>query len=126
MLKKTISYTDYNGVEQKEEHYFNFNKAEMMDMQMSFHGGFAQKVESIIKAKNDEEIYALFKDIILKSYGVKSEDGKRFVKSDELRKAFEQSEAFSELIFELCTNANSASEFVNGIIPFDMKRLMAN
>lgn len=126
MLKKIITYTDFNGVEQKEEHYFNFNKAELMDMEMSFNGGFSAKIQEIIKAKNQYQLFQLFKDIVLKAYGVKSEDGKRFIKSDAVRKDFEQSEAFSELLFELCSDPNAAAEFVNGVMSQHIKQLSNN
>lgn len=117
MLKKTIKYTDYNGVEREEDFYFNLSKAEITEMELSVDGGMAAMLESIIKSNNNKEIVSMFKEIILKAYGEKSEDGKRFIKSKELTEGFAQTEAFSELFVELALNEEKAAEFVNGIIP---------
>lgn len=117
MLAKTIKYTDYNGVERKETHYFNYNKAEITEMELSTAGGLTEMIKKITEAQDGPSIMKLFKDIILGSYGVKSPDGKQFIKSDELSKQFSQTEAYSELFMELVTNADAAAEFVNGIVP---------
>jgi hypothetical protein len=117
MLKKTISYVDYDGNERKEDFYFNLTKAEVTEMEMSIEGGLVKQIESIVAEKDAKRIMATFKNFILKSYGQKSPDGKRFVKNQELRDGFEQTEAYSELFMELCTNADAAAKFVNGIIP---------
>ena len=123
MLKKTIKYTDYNGVEREEDFFFNLNKTELMEMEISTEGGFAEKIQTIVKTKDNAAILKTFKEIILKAYGVKSDDGKRFMKSDTLRTEFEQTEAYSELFMELATNADAASAFINGIIPKNMEEL---
>ena len=120
MLKKTITYTDYNGVERTEDQYFNLSKAEIMEMEMSTAGGFAEMVQGIVKAQDAPAIMKIFKDIILKSYGEKSPDGKRFIKSKELSDEFSQTEAYSDLFMELCTNAEASAAFINGIIPADV------
>ena len=120
MLKKTIKYTDYNGVERTEDKYFNLSKAEIMEMEMSTAGGFAEMVQGIVKAQDAPAIMKIFKDIILKSYGEKSPDGKRFIKSKELSDEFSQTEAYSDLFMELCTNAEASAAFINGIIPADV------
>lgn len=117
MLKKTITYTDYNGVERTEDFYFNLTKAELMEMEMGTAGGFAEMVERIIAAQDTPTIIEVFKSMILKAYGVKSPDGKRFVKSEEVVNAFAQTEAYSELFMELATDSKAAAEFVNGIMP---------
>lgn len=117
MLKKTITYTDYNGIERKEDHYFNLSNAELMEMEMSTTGGFAEMLQKLIDAQDNPSLMKIFKKIILKSYGLKSDDGKRFEKSEELSKAFEQTEAYSELFVELFTDADVAAEFIQGIIP---------
>ncbi len=121
MLKKTITYTDYNGNERTEDFYFNLNKAEIAEMQMSTVGGLGDMIREIISTQNVPEIIKLFKKLILLSYGKKSPDGRRFIKNDELREDFEQTEAFSQLFMELANNDKSASDFVNGIIPSDMR-----
>ena len=122
MLKKTITYTDYNGAERTEDFYFNLTKAEVLEMEMSVSGGLAEMINRIVAAKDQPSIMKIFKDLILKAYGVKSPDGKRFIKSDEISAEFAQTEAYSQLYVELATDANSASAFVNGIVPADMSK----
>ena len=117
MLKKTITYTDYNGTERTEDFYFNLTKAEILDMEMSEAGGLTAKLNRIIESKDSRELMRHFKYIIHKSYGVKSDDGRRFVKSDEISTGFEQTEAYEELFMELFSDATKAAEFVNGIVP---------
>lgn len=121
MLKKTIAYTDYNGTERNEDFYFNLTKAELMEMEMSTSGGLAEMIQNIVKAQDAPAIIKVFKDLVLKAYGEKSLDGKRFMKVDEngtpLSIAFSQTEAYSNLFMELATNAEAAAEFVNGIVP---------
>lgn len=117
MLKKEITYTDYNEQERKEAFFFNLSKAEIAEMEMSTSGGLVQYVEKITAAENGKEIIALFKELILKAYGEKSPDGKRFIKSQELRDSFSQTEAYSVLFMELASDAEAAAAFVNGIIP---------
>lgn len=117
MLKKTITYTDYDGVERTEDFYFNLNKAELMEMELSTAGGMEKRLNRIISARDTKEIIGIFKDIILRAYGEKSDDGKRFTKSHEISRAFAQTEAYSELFMELATDDKAASAFINGIIP---------
>lgn len=117
MLKKTITYKDYNDVERTEDFYFNLSKAEVVEMEMSTTGGLTEMIKNVITAQDIPSIIRIFKDLILKAYGEKSPDGKRFVKSEEISNAFSQTEAYSKLFIELATNANAASDFVNGIIP---------
>ena len=125
MLKKKIKYTDYNGVEREEEFLFNLTKAELLEMQMSTAGGFENKIQAIIATQNMPEIVKIFKEIILKAYGEKSEDGKRFIKKDQngrdLALDFSQTEAYSNLFTELATDAKAAAAFINGIIPKDVE-----
>lgn len=122
MLKKTITYVDYNGNERVEDFYFNLTKAEATEMELSVEGGLTKKLEDIVNSQNNKEIIALFKEIILKAYGEKSQDGKRFIKSEELSEAFSQTEAFSELFMELALNEKAAADFVNGILPANINR----
>ena len=119
MLKKTIKYTDYNGVERTEDFWFNLSKAEIMEMELSTTGGLAELIQKIVKEQAAPAIIKIFKDLILKAYGEKSPDGKRFIKSDEIALAFSQTEAYSILFMELATDADAAAKFVNGIIPAD-------
>lgn len=117
MLKKTITYTDYNGVERKEDFYFNLSKAEVTEMELSTEGGLAERIQKIVAAQDAPSIIKIFKKLILDAYGEKSPDGKRFVKSKELSDAFAQTEAYSNLFMELAVDAKAASDFVNGIVP---------
>ena len=117
MLKKTITYVDYNGTERKEDFYFNLSKAELMEMEMGTTGGMVEMINKIVAAQDAPAIIDMFKKMILKAYGEKSADGKRFIKSKELSEAFSQTEAYSQLFMELATDADAASKFVNGIVP---------
>ena len=117
MIKETIKYTDYNGNELVEDFYFNLSKSEIAEMQLSYPNGLADHITKITQSNNGAEIIMLFKELILSSYGRKSDDGKRFIKSYEESQAFSQTEAYSELFMKLATNADAAAEFVNGIIP---------
>jgi hypothetical protein len=125
MIKKTIAYTDYNGVDRKEDFYFNLSKAEVMEMEMSTQGGLAEMIQRIVAAQDQTAIIKIFKDLIIKAYGVKSPDGKKFVKNQEVVDDFIQTEAFSELFMELATDATAAAEFVNGIIPANFDKQVA-
>ncbi len=117
MLKKTITYTDYNGTERTEDFYFNLTKAEIMEMEMGTTGGLAEMIKKIVKTQDAPAIIKIFKDLVLKAYGEKSADGRRFIKTDEIKDGFAQTEAYSQLFMELATDADKASEFVNGIVP---------
>lgn len=120
MLKETIKYTDYNGVERTEDFYFNLTKAEIMEMEMGTAGGMAEMITKIVNAQDAPAIIKIFKELILKAYGIKSADGKRFMKSEEISEEFAQSEAYSIFFMKLATDADAAAAFVNGIIPKDM------
>lgn len=117
MLKKTMTYIDYDGNERTEDFYFNLSKAEISEMEMSKDGGLVKMIEKIVAEQDVKRIIAIFKDLILNSYGEKSPDGRRFIKSTEISEAFSHTEAYSDLFMELSTDAESAAEFVNGIIP---------
>ena len=120
MLKKTIKYTDYDGNEREEDFYFNLNKAEVTEMELSKQGGLSEYIKRIAAAQDAPSLVELFKELICKSYGEKSLDGKRFVKSKELTEGFTQTEAYAELFVELASNAEEATKFVNGIMPKNM------
>lgn len=117
MLKKTITYTDFNGVERTEDFYFNLTKAEIAEMELEVPGGMTTMIERITKTQDTPSLIKVFKELILRSYGKKSDDGRRFIKNKELVEEFKDSEAYSELFMELATNAEAASAFVNGITP---------
>ena len=123
-LKKTIKYEDYNGTQREEDFYFNLTKAELMEMEMGTTGGLAEMIDNVVKAQDAPSIIKIFKDLVLKAYGEKSPDGKRFIKVNDagipLSIGFSQTEAYSQLFMELATDAKAASDFVNGIIPANM------
>lgn len=124
MITKPITYTDFNGVERTEEFFFHLNKAELIEMQLSVHGGLDAMIKRIVNTTNEPELIKMFKELILKSYGEPSPDGRRFVKiatdGHRLADDFAQTEAYSVLFMELATNADAAAKFVNGITPADM------
>ena len=117
MLAKKITYVDYDGNERTETFYFNLSKAELIEMQLSVDGGMEKELQRMIDAKDVTQLAASFKKVILKSYGEKSPDGKRFIKSPELSEAFTQTEAYSDLFTELMSDADKAADFINAIIP---------
>lgn len=120
MLKKTITYEDFNGEKRTEDFFFNLTKAEIMEMEMSTEGGLAERIQKIVQTNKVPEIIKIFKDLILKAYGEKSGDGRRFIKSEEMAKEFSETEAYSELFMELSSNPDEAAKFINGIIPADV------
>ena len=125
MIKKTVTYTDYNKVERTENFYFNLSKAEVLEMEMSTAGGMAESIQKIIDAKDMPAIIRVFKDLVLKAYGVKSDDGRRFIKSKELSEEFSQTEAYSQIFMELATDPDAAAKFIEGIIPKDAAEELA-
>ena len=122
MLKKTIKFVDYNGNNREEDFYFNLNKAEIMKMEMSTKGGLAERIKSIVAAQDAPAIIAVFEDLIQKSYGVKTPDGRGFEKKQEYLDAFMATEAYSILYMELATDAEKAAEFINNVVPSDMSK----
>ena len=117
MLHEKITYTDYDGNQVEEVFDFNLNKAELMKMELSTQGGVLTMMQTLIKNRDGKTIMQTIEDMILASYGEKSADGKRFVKSKELSEAFKQTEAYSELYCKLCTNAEEAARFFNAVVP---------
>ena len=120
MLKRTIKYTDLNGDEQEDIFYFNLSKPEVIELQVGVEGGFGQMLQNIVESKNNKEIVARFKQIIQMAYGEKSEDGKRFIKSEELSKKFSETPAYEVLYMQLLQDENFAAEFMNGLLPQNM------
>lgn len=120
MLKKTITYTDYYGTERTEDHRFNLTEAEVIKLNMAHSGGIQKHIEHISNKMDPPAIMKLFSEILHMAYGEISEDGRRFIKSEELSTAFEQTEAYNILFTELCTDAKAAADFINGILPKNM------
>lgn len=124
MIAKTITYTDYNGDEQTETYYFNLSKRELLQMQMSRHGGYDAFIKRIIAAEDFNTIFTELESMVQKSYGVKTPDGK-FIKNQKLLDDFMSTEAYNELVFELATNTDAASTWVNGLIPANLAEEVA-
>lgn len=117
MFKKTVEYTDFNGETVSEDLYFHFSEVELIEMELSVEGGLSAKLEKMISTANGREIVAYVKELILDAYGERSEDGKRFIKNDEVREAFSQTQAFSTVLFELLQGEDAASKFINALLP---------
>lgn len=119
MLKKTIEFTDYNGNPRKEDFFFNLSKAEVAEMNFSTSGGLAQMLTDMVAAQNMPKLAAIFKDILLKAYGVKSPDGRRFIKSKAISEEFSQTEAYSILYMELLSDetGKAIADFLEGVLP---------
>ena len=120
MLKKTIKYTDYNDEQQERTFFFNLSKAEVSKLELSTPGGLKMKIEKMINDKDGAEIITIFNELIMMSYGEKSTDG-RFIKSQELSKAFSETVAYDQLFMELITDAEKASAFIAGILPKEIE-----
>jgi hypothetical protein len=120
VLKKTITYEDFNGETITEDYFFHLSKAELVELEMSHDGGLSASLQRIIDTEDAKNIIAEFKNIILTAYGKRSDDGRRFVKNQTLREEFESTEAYSALFMELVTDTDAAVEFINGIVPAGM------
>lgn len=121
MFKETKTYEDFNGVTRTEDFYFNMSKAELAEMELSVSGGMENLLKKIVDSQDNKKIVETFKEILLKAYGEKSDDGRRFIKSPELSKAFSETPVYSDMFIELATNEEYAAKFIEGIIPRDMK-----
>ena len=120
MLKKTITCQNFNEVETTEDYWFNFTESEIIEMQLGTAGGLDESIKQIVAGMDLPSMVKFFKDFVLKAYGVKSPDGKRFIKSDELREAFSQTQAYNKLSMELAFDDKAAAEIINGVIPKDV------
>ena len=121
MFKKTITYTDYNGVSRTEDFYFNLNKAELTKLQLGYPGGYEQYVRRCLDAEDVPALLKIFEELIDLSYGEKDDSGKRFIKNQQLTESFKQTEAYSEMFVDFLTNQNSAEEFFIKIMPVDIQ-----
>ena len=121
MIKKTIAYKDYDGNDVEKDFYFNLTKAELIELEVGEKDGLAETIRDLVDESDLKQIIDMFKRIILMSVGVKSPDGRRFIKNDEIRADFMDSPAYSELFMELAANPESAGAFVRGLLPTDMQ-----
>lgn len=117
MIKKTITYEDFDGEERTEDFYFHLTRAEAIEMFHSEQGGLDKYIDRIVASRNNHEIVQLFKELVLKSYGEKSPDGRRFIKNNQLREEFEQTNAYVELFMSLAEDEQAAADFINAVVP---------
>ena len=117
MLKKTVTYIDFDGNERTEDFFFNLTEQELAETELSTEGGLGNFINKAVAAKSQVELIELFKKLILAAYGVKSADGRRFVKNDAVREDFMSTPAFSDIYMELVQDADKARAFFNGIVP---------
>lgn len=125
MIKITETYTDYNGVKRTEDFYFHFTQAELLKMEMGVKGGLAEMVKRAAQTQDAPTIIKVFEDLVAKSYGVKTLDGRGFDKRPEVVQEFLQTEAYSQIFMRLATNDEEAAKFVNGVVPADMREQAA-
>ena len=125
MYKKTVTYEDYKGNTRTEDFYFNLNKAELVELELSTKGGLTVMMDRIIAAQDNATLFKIFKDLVSKSYGVLSDDGRKFIKNQEVLDDFMQTEAYSIIFSELATNAEAAAEFFNNVIPQNLSKELA-
>ena len=124
MYKITETYTDYDDNQRPEDFYFNYSEAELTDLQFSVSGGLAGMIDKIIKTNDMPKLVELFRELIQKAYGEKSNDGRRFMKSPELTKEFTETVAYSQIYMRLATDSKAAQEFINKVVPKSMKDKM--
>jgi hypothetical protein len=120
MLKREITFEDFDGNVQTEVFYFNMSKAELIEMEVEKKEGFVDWIKQIVETEDRKAMIGAFKDIVLRAYGVKSDDGKRFIKTPEVALEFSQTNAYSALFMELATDDGAAATFINGIMPKDL------
>jgi len=120
MLKRDITYEDFNGETVTETFYFNLTKTEIIQLQFGYEGGLEAAIRKIIESEDGKQLIDEFQKIVLASYGVKSEDGKRFIKTEELREEFKQTAAYDQLFMDLATNEDAAADFIKGVVPKDL------
>ena len=124
MYKITETYIDYDDNQRTEDFYFNYSEAELTDLQFSVSGGLAGMIDKIIKTNDMPKLVELFRELIQKAYGEKSNDGRRFMKSPELTKEFTETVAYSQIYMRLATDSKAAQEFINKVVPKSMKDKM--
>lgn len=124
MLKKPITYKNFDGEEVTEDFYFNLSAAEMVELELGTTGkSFSETLKAVVASKDVGELIKQFKWLILESYGVKSEDGKRFIKNEQVREEFTQTAAYSALFMQLAQDEGEAVKFVNGVLPGDLQEI---
>lgn len=124
MLKRPIKYTDFNGKEVIEDFYFNLTQTELIELGLNETDTLTKAVASF-EAGNASGVVNEFKKIILAAYGVKSPDGRRFIKTAELREEFSQTAAYSALFMDIAIRDGAVDEFLQGVFPTDWQQIKA-
>lgn len=122
MLKKTITYTDYDGMERTEDFWFNLSKTELTKLDAELPGGVLGVLRKIIDKKDRKALVDFIETLILRSYGEKTLDGKRFVKTLDMAEEFMQTPAYDELFMSILSDTDSQTSFINGVIPQSMAK----
>lgn len=117
MIKKTVTFTDFDGNERTEDFYFHLTEQELTEWELSVDGGLSGVLTRIVNSQDTKTLIGIFKDLLVKSYGVKTPDGRGFVKNEEVLNNFTCTQAFSDIYMELATDDKAAAEFVNGVMP---------
>lgn len=117
MLKETITFTNFDGKQVTETHYFNLTRAELVQWEMEHNEGVAEYFLRISQSNNKPELGQAFHDFLRRTYGLKSEDGNRHMKSEEISENFEHSAAFDEFYIKLITDEGFAGRFIKGVLP---------
>ena len=125
MLRKEVEYKDFDGNDRKDILWFHLNEVEITEMDLETSGGLVKYMESIIDTKDVDRLITIFKDLLIRSYGERSMDGKHFYKDDKIRNEFVSSAAYPVLYMEMVSDANKAVEFINGIVPSNIREQMA-
>ena len=125
MLRKEVEYKDFDGNDRKDVLWFHLNEVEITEMDLETSGGLVKYMESIIDTKDVNRLITIFKDLLIRSYGERSMDGKHFYKDDKIRNEFVSSAAYPVLYMEMVSDADKAVEFINGIVPSNIREQMA-
>lgn len=121
MIKKTVTFKDFDGNDRTEDFYFHLTEQELTEWEFSIDGGLSGVLRRITQSTDLTKYVEIFKDLLIRSYGVKTPDGRGFIKSKEVLDNFIYTQAFSDIYMELATDDKAASEFVNGIIPESLR-----
>ena len=125
MLRKEVEYKDFDGNDRKDVLWFLLNEVEITEMDLETSGGLVKYMESIIDTNDVNQLITIFKDLLIRSYGERSMDGKHFYKDDKIRNEFVSSAAYPVLYMEMVSDADKAVEFINGIVPSNIREQMA-
>lgn len=119
MIKKTVTFTNYNDQEVTKSYYFNIDKLEAAELELEY-GDLIETVEELLESSDGKKVYGIFKEIILNAVGQKSADGNSFIKNQQIRDEFAGSPALGEIIMDMFKNPEAAGPFLEGMLPASM------